>query len=100
MRSGYGRPTPYRSCSVTLTRLLALHLGLECLQLKAKPASNGFRRDDNRTVGDRDRACGQHGYCVSFLAEKGWNADVFPGSKLMQICSISSAASGSFSKLH
>jgi len=30
--------------------LLAFHLGLECLQLKAKPASNGFRRDDNRTV--------------------------------------------------
>jgi hypothetical protein len=30
----------------------ALHLGLERLRLKAKPRSNRFRSDDNRTVGD------------------------------------------------
>ena len=32
--------------------LPALHLGLERLRLKAKPRSNRFRSDDNRTVGD------------------------------------------------
>ena len=74
--------------------------GLECLRLKAKPASNRFRRDDNRTVGDRDRPCSLHGHCVSFLPEKGCTADVLPGSKLMQICSISSVASGSLRRPH
>src|SRR5215472_15265100 len=74
--------------------LTAVHLCLECLRVKAKPGSNGFRSDDNRTVCDGDCSCGQHGHCVSFLPEKGSNVEVLPGSKLMQICSISSAASG------
>src|SRR5215467_3046899 len=80
--------------------LTALHLCLERLRLKAKPGSNGFRSDDNRTICDRDRSCRQHGHCMSFLAEKCCNTEVLPGSKLMQICSVSSAASGSFSRPH
>jgi hypothetical protein len=65
--------------------LPALHLGLKCRRVKAKPGSNGFRSDENRTVCDRDRSCRQDGHCVSFLAEKGCSAEVLPGSKLMQI---------------
>src|SRR5215467_13806482 len=78
----------------------AVHLCLECLRVKAKPGSNSFRSDDNRTIRDGDRSCRQHGHCVSFLPEKGCNAEVLPGSKLMQICSISSAASGLLSRAH
>src|SRR5262249_47022937 len=79
--------------------LTAVHLCLECLRVKAKPGSNSFRSDDNRTVRDGDRSCRQHGHCVSFLLG-GCNAEVLRGSKLMQICSISSAASGSLSRAH
>jgi hypothetical protein len=37
---------------------------------------------------------------VSFLAEMDRTAEALPGSKMMQICSISSAASGSFTRPH
>src|SRR6516225_1443032 len=47
-----------------------------------------------------DWPCRQHHHCVRLSAEMRCTGEVFPGSKLMQICSVSSAKSGALIRPH
>src|SRR5262249_48494898 len=47
-----------------------------------------------------DYPCRQHHHCVRLSAEMRCTGEVFPGSKLMQICSVSSGESGALIRPH